>query len=113
MPEMRITRQTKGHRRADRPLEVTSRGERPVVTLAIPLAVAALLMMVAVPPVAIGLVRSAVAIDGPSSDIISLGGVAIAPDGTGGLVYVKRDQGEAHVFVSRFVYGSWQPPRRV
>jgi hypothetical protein len=37
----------------------------------------------------------------------------MAPDGTGGLVYLKVDQGEPHVFVSRFAGGQWQPPQRV
>jgi hypothetical protein len=58
-------------------------------------------------------VRSAVTIDGPDGSIIRLGGVAMAPDGTGGLVYLKVDQGEPHVFVSRFIGGQWHPPQRV
>jgi hypothetical protein len=76
--------------------------------------VAALLALAAaLPSPAAGIVRPAVTIDGPSSDILSLGGVAMAPDGTGGLVYLKRDQGEPHVFVSRFVGGQWQAPQRL
>lgn len=64
-------------------------------------------------PAAGALVRAAVTIDGPSSAILSLGGVAMAPDGTGGLVYLKLSQGEPHVFVSRFIGGAWQPPRQL
>jgi PKD domain len=67
----------------------------------------------ALAPSAAALIRPAITIDGPSADIISLGGVAMAPDGTGGLVYLKRDQGEPHVFVSRFIGGQWQAPVRV
>jgi hypothetical protein len=58
-------------------------------------------------------VRPAATIDGPGTGVISLGGVAMAPDGTGGLVYLKTDQGEPHVFVSRFFGGRWLPPQRV
>jgi hypothetical protein len=55
----------------------------------------------------------AVTIDGPSEDIIGFGGVAMAEDGTGGLVYLKRVAGVAHVFVSRYSEGHWQAPVRV
>ncbi|HEY4428633.1 MAG TPA: PKD domain-containing protein [Solirubrobacteraceae bacterium] len=55
----------------------------------------------------------AVTIDGPNEDIAGFGGVAMADDGTGGLVYLKRVEGVAHVFVSRYIAGSWQPPIRV
>jgi hypothetical protein len=55
----------------------------------------------------------ATTIDGPSEEIVGFGGVAMAEDGTGGVVYMKRVEGVAHVFVSRFVGGSWQPPVRV
>ena len=41
----------------------------------------------------------ATTIDGPSEDIVGFGGVAMAEDGTGGLVYLKRVGGVAHVFV--------------
>ena len=52
-------------------------------------------------------------IDGPSEDIVGFGGVAMAEDGTGGLVYLKRVDGVAHVFVSRYVGGQWLAPVRV
>jgi PKD domain len=55
----------------------------------------------------------ATTIDGPSEDIVGFGGVAMAEDGTGGLVYLKRVDGVAHVFVSRYLGGHWQPPIRV
>jgi hypothetical protein len=53
------------------------------------------------------------ALDGPSADIQALGGVDVARDGTGGLVYVKRDGGVDHIFVSRLAGGAWQTPERV
>ncbi|HST55760.1 MAG TPA: hypothetical protein VLJ42_07680 [Solirubrobacteraceae bacterium] len=49
-------------------------------------------------------------IDGPSSAIVDVDGVAMAPDGTGGVVYRKVLGSQAHVFVARFAHGSWQPP---
>jgi len=55
----------------------------------------------------------AVTIDGPSQEIVGFGGVAMAEDGTGGLVYLKRVDGIAHVFVSRYVAGHWLAPIRV
>jgi hypothetical protein len=54
-----------------------------------------------------------VTIDGPSQEIVGFGGVAMAEDGTGGLVYLKREGGVAHVFVARYVGGRWLAPIRV
>ena len=58
-------------------------------------------------------ISAATTIDGPSADVIDVGGVAMADDGTGGIVYRRRDEGRAHVFVARFTGGRWQPPQRV
>jgi hypothetical protein len=55
----------------------------------------------------------AVTIDGPSELTGAFGGVAMAEDGTGGVVYLKRVEGVDHVFVSRFVEGRWLAPTRV
>ena len=52
-------------------------------------------------------------VDGPSPDIEKLGGVDLARDGTGGLVYLKRVDGAPHVFLSRFNGGQFRPPERV
>jgi len=49
-------------------------------------------------------------IDGPSPEIVGFGGVAMAEDGTGGLVYLKKVHGVAHVFVSQFIGGHWLAP---
>jgi hypothetical protein len=54
----------------------------------------------------------AVTIDGPSEDIVGFGGVAMAEDGTGGIVYLKRVGGVPHVFVSQYLGGRWLPPIR-
>lgn len=55
----------------------------------------------------------AVTIDGPSEEIVGFGGVAMAEDGTGGVVYLKRVGGVAHVFVARYAEGRWMAPIRV
>lgn len=52
-------------------------------------------------------------IDGPSADLVELGDAAMAEDGTGGVVYLKREGGRAHVFVARFREGAWSPAQRV
>ena len=55
------------------------------------------------------------AIDGPTADIPSPSGLglAIARDGTGGLVYLKQVGGVSHVFVSLLQGGSFQAPTEV
>jgi hypothetical protein len=52
-------------------------------------------------------------IDGPSADVVELGDVDLARDGTGAVAYVKFDAGVPHVFVSRKVGGAWRAPERV
>jgi len=52
-------------------------------------------------------------IDGPSEEVVGFGGVAMAPDGTGGVVYLKRVGGVPHVFVARYAEGRWSAPMRV
>jgi hypothetical protein len=52
-------------------------------------------------------------IDGPSPDIASLQGMSIARDGTGGVAYLKRIGGVAHVFVSRLGGGVFRAPQQV
>jgi hypothetical protein len=52
-------------------------------------------------------------IDGPSEEIVGFGGVAMAADDSGGVVYLKRVDGVPHVFVSQYVGGRWLAPVRV
>ncbi len=52
-------------------------------------------------------------VDGPSAAILEFGGIAMAPDGSGGLVYTKWDGGAPHVFASRFDGAGWSAPIRV
>jgi hypothetical protein len=75
------------------------------------LLVAALALFAA--PSARATILPAVTLDGPSEEIVGFGGAAMAEDGTGGVVYLKRVEGVPHVFVARYAAGRWQPPVRV
>ncbi|MGH2938342.1 MAG: PKD domain-containing protein [Solirubrobacterales bacterium] len=59
------------------------------------------------------LVTPPVTVDGPSPLILGFGGVSMAADGSGGLVYVKAVEGVPHVFASRYAEGRWGAPIRV
>jgi hypothetical protein len=52
-------------------------------------------------------------IDGPSSSILDVDGAAMAPDGSGGLLYRKLIDNEPHLFVARLFDGSWETPVEV
>jgi hypothetical protein len=73
----------------------------------------ALIVLVARAQSAVAVILPATTLDGPSEDIVGFGGAAMAEDGTGGVVYLKRVGGVAHVFVSRYVEGHWLAPIRV
>jgi hypothetical protein len=75
--------------------------------------VAVATLVLAFPRAAGAVILPATTIDGPSQEIVGAGGVAMAEDGTGGVVYLKRVGGVPHVFVSRFIGGRWLPPIRV
>jgi hypothetical protein len=55
----------------------------------------------------------AVAVDGPSADVLSAGDVELARDGGGATVYLKRDVGAPHVFVSVLTQGTPAAPQRL
>ncbi|MFM8762558.1 MAG: hypothetical protein ACKOFC_04745, partial [Solirubrobacterales bacterium] len=77
-------------------------------------AVVAALALVAFPPaVATAAIGDVAAIDGPSADIRELGGVAMAADGSGGVVYRKDVDGRPHIFAAQFLDGQWRPAQRV
>jgi len=80
--------------------------------LALALALAGLLMAMRAGSAG-ALIQPAHTIDGPSQDIIGFGGAAMADDGTGGVVYLKRLDGITHVFVSRYYEGAWHAPIQV
>lgn len=70
-------------------------------------------LLVCSPALALPVAAQPVALDGPSADVVSLAGVAVARDGTGGLAYLKRIDGVPHVFVSALTGGSFRAPRQV
>jgi hypothetical protein len=76
-------------------------------------ALSAVLALAILPVCARAVILPATTIDGPSESIVGFGGVAMAEDGSGGLVYLKTVEGVAHVFVSRYVEGHWLAPIRV
>jgi hypothetical protein len=50
---------------------------------------------------------------GPGPSIVGLGGLSVARDGSGGLVYLQNVAGVAHVYVSRLTAGTFVPPVEV
>ncbi len=80
--------------------------------IALTMAVAAIALLVHARPAG-AVILPARTIDGPSEEIVGFGGIAMAEDGTGGVVYLKRVAGVAHVFVSRYEQGRWLAPIRV
>ena len=64
-------------------------------------------------PTASALISPVTTLDGASSEIVELGGVAMASDGSGGLVYRKRVAGRPHIFAALYTHGAWQAPQRV
>lgn len=50
---------------------------------------------------------------GPSPAVQSLGGIDLAPDGTGAVVATVQDGGVDHVFVRRLVNGAWSAQERL
>jgi hypothetical protein len=51
-------------------------------------------------------------LDGPSAEVGTLGGLSLASDGTGGLVYLKQVAGVEHVFVSSLASGAFGKPQQ-
>jgi hypothetical protein len=73
----------------------------------------ALLLQLASAPSAGAEISPVAPIDGPSAEIVELGGAAMAADGSGGIVYRKRVEGRSHIFVAQYVGGKWEAPQRV
>jgi hypothetical protein len=82
-------------------------------TAATLLALVPLVVALAHAPRADALISPVATIDGPSAEIVELGGVAMAADGTGGIVYRKRVEGRAHIFAALYSNGQWGPAQRV
>lgn len=59
------------------------------------------------------MIHAAQVIAGPSNDIIEVDGAAMAPDGSGGVLYRARENGIPHVYMVPFANGQWQAPMQV
>src|SRR5262245_29431986 len=79
--------------------------------LLLPALLAVLLLACASP--ALAAISETSLIDGPSPDVLDIGGVAMSEDGSGGIVYRKRVDGRPHIFAAQFTGGEWRPPQRV
>jgi hypothetical protein len=73
----------------------------------------ACLALLAAPKMAQAIVSDVQPIDGPSADVIDVADAAMSEDGTGGIVWLRRVDGRAHVFAAQFRDGAWGPVRRV
>jgi hypothetical protein len=93
-----------------RPLSEPDRGR--AARAALLLLMVLTLILAAVPPAHAELAPAQV-IDGPSPAILDVDGAAMAPDGSGGILYRKLVEGEPHLFVARFLDGAWQAPVQV
>jgi hypothetical protein len=76
-------------------------------------ALAACALALAFPGAARASISGVQPIDGPSAEVVAVEGAAMAEDGSGGVVYLKKEGGRNHVFVARFDHGAWSPPQRV
>jgi hypothetical protein len=77
------------------------------------LLVAMLLLCLLIPSPARALIHPANVLDGPGNDILEVDGAAMAPDGSGGILYRKDIEGVPHVFVVPFENGHWGGPLEV
>jgi hypothetical protein len=81
------------------------------------LAVVALLTALSVgfcrTPQAEAAINPAVVLDGPANNILDVDGAAMAPDGSGGIVYRKLVGGIVHVYAVPFGDGRWDAPVEV
>jgi hypothetical protein len=81
-------------------------------TPTLPVAIACALLLVW-PAVAGAEISETHLIGGPSADLVEVADAAMAEDGSGGVVYVKKDGGRNHVFATRFDGSAWSGPLRV
>jgi hypothetical protein len=84
------------------------RHRRAAALLAMPAAALALTT-----PGADARVDGAVPIAGPDGAIVELGDVAMAEDGSGGVVYRRFEAGHTHIYAARYDGRRWYAPQRV
>lgn len=61
----------------------------------------------ALPSAAAAVIHPSEVLQGPANDIVSVDGVAMAPDGSGGLLYSAHVNGVTHLFAIPFANGHW------
>jgi hypothetical protein len=72
-----------------------------------------LLLVLLLPARAGAIIHPAAVIDGPSNEIVDVDGSAMAPDGSGGVLYRARVEGVVHLFAIPFANGRWGAPALV
>ena len=95
-----------------RQVTLTDRHHR-LAALATATAAALLILAVIAAPGRAGSLGPARTVVDPATGAISLGGMSIARDGTGGLVFVEPVGGVDHVFASRLIGGVFQAPEQL
>lgn len=76
-------------------------------------ALIACLLLLAWPGVAGAEISDVHLIDGPSAEVVEAADAAMAEDGSGGVVYLRKVGGRDHVFSVQFHGGAWGAPQRV
>lgn len=76
------------------------------------LAIAFALILVGPAPAA-AVVSDVRLLDGPSERLISVEDAAMSEDGSGGVVWLREEDGRAHVYAAQFRDGAWMPAQRV
>lgn len=77
------------------------------------LAIACASLLLATPATASAIVTDVHLLDGPSADAIDVADAAMSEDGTGGVVWLRREGGRAHVYAAQFGKDGWGAPQRV
>jgi hypothetical protein len=73
----------------------------------------AVLGALALPSGAAAVIHPTQVLQGPANNIIGVDGVAMAPDGSGGLLYSAHVNGVTHLFAIPFANGHWGSPTEV
>lgn len=74
---------------------------------------AAFALLLACPGLAGAEISAPHLVEGPSAELVEATDAAMAEDGSGGIAYLRKVDGRAHVFVSRFDGSNWSAPLRV
>jgi hypothetical protein len=96
-----------------RALSTRSRCGSPLVRIATQMTAALVLGALAWPSTATAEVSDVHPIEGPSAELVEVADAAMAEDGSGGVVYLKKAGERNHVFAVGFRDGTWGAPQRV